>query len=138
MEVYTIGFGGHSAADFFEALKGWGPSTAAADSPTAALSLEGTVEHMVQEVQARRADGTLAIRHGILTGRVVDPVQAQQEPDGKFYLLDMDYFDAQPQPLVIEGTTKQLRDYNDVMYRFFRWCLSETLYNHLKPEPEHA
>ncbi len=100
--------------------------------------LEGSVEHMVQEVQARRADGTLAIRHGILTGRVVDPVQVQQEPEGKFYLLDMDYFDAQAQPLDIEPTTKQLRDYNDVMYRFFRWCLSETLYYYLKPEAEHA
>jgi uncharacterized protein (TIGR04255 family) len=100
--------------------------------------LDGTVEHMVQEIQARRSDGTLAIRHGVLTGRVVDPLQTQEEPDGKFYLIDMDYFDAQSVPLDIERTAKQLRDYNDVMYRFFRWSLTDKLFDHLKPEPEHA
>ncbi len=29
-----------------------------------------------------------------------------------------------------------MQDYNDIMYRFFRWTLSETLYNYL--EPGHA
>lgn len=26
-----------------------------------------------------------------------------------------------------------MRDYNDVMYRFFRWTLSEKLYHYLEP-----
>jgi uncharacterized protein (TIGR04255 family) len=99
--------------------------------------LGGQVEHMAQEIQARRPDGTLAIRHGVLTGRVVDPLPQTDAPDGRFYLLDMDYYDARPEPLDIKRTTTQVRTYNDVMYRFFRWSLSKELYNYLKPEPVH-
>src|SRR5260370_39723218 len=35
--------------------------------------------------------------------------------------------------LDIPATIKQMQDYNDIMYRFFRWTLSETLYNYLEP-----
>ena len=93
---------------------------------------------MVQEIQTRRSDGTLAIRHGLLPGVVVEPLQGRQDVSGRFYLLDMDYYDVRSEALDMERTTKQLRDYNDVLYDFFRWSLSETLYTYLKPEAEHA
>jgi uncharacterized protein (TIGR04255 family) len=96
----------------------------------------GPVEHMVQEIQVRRPDGVLAIRHGLLTGSVVVERTPAPPAAGRFYLLDMDYFDARQEALDVERTTNTLRDYNDVMYRFFRWCLGDTLFKHL--EPEHA
>ncbi len=96
--------------------------------------LGGPVEHMVQEVQSRRADGTFAIRHGLLVGRVVEPLPPAPAPEGRFYLLDMDYFDARAEPLDVERTTRALRDYNDVEYRFFRWSLTDALFKYMEPE----
>lgn len=97
--------------------------------------LDAQVEHMAQEIQARRADGVLGIRHGLLTGRVVEPLPDVDAPEGRFYLLDMDYYDAKAQPLDVARTLVQVRNYNDVMYDFFRWSLSKELFSYLKPEP---
>jgi len=95
--------------------------------------LGGTVEHMVQEVQFGRPDGVLAVRHGLLTGTAVEPAPNTMVAGGRFYLLDMDYFDARQDALDIAGTIKALRSYNDVMYRFFRWCLGSDLFKQLEP-----
>jgi uncharacterized protein (TIGR04255 family) len=95
--------------------------------------LEGRVEHMAHEVQVRRADGVLAVRHGLLAGGVVEPLPPAPVADGRFYLLDMDYYDERPAPLDIETTSRALTNYNDVMYRFFRWTLGEQMYRHLEP-----
>ena len=45
----------------------------------------------------------------------------------------LDYYDMTEYDLDIPATIKQMQDYNDIMYRFFRWTLSETLYNYLEP-----
>ncbi len=95
--------------------------------------LDGRVDHSLQEVQVERPDGTLAIRHGFLNGTVVMPLPQEQPASGRFYLIDLDYYDMTEQDLDISATIKQMQNYNDVMYRFFRWTLSETLYNHLEP-----
>lgn len=95
--------------------------------------LDGSVEHMVQETQFRRPDGVLAIRHGLLTGGVVEPAPAQTVAAGRFYLLDMDYYDARQEELDVEGTTARLRDYNEVMYGFFRWTLGKQMFEYLEP-----
>lgn len=92
--------------------------------------LGGSIEQMVQEVQVKRHDGVLAVRHGLLVGGVVEPVPPGA---GRFYLLDMDYYDGRQGVLDVDGTTRTLGDYNDVMYRFFRWCLGDELYKRLEP-----
>ncbi len=95
--------------------------------------LDGQVDHTLQEVQIERSDGTLALRHGFLNGTVVMPLPQEQPTSGRFYLIDLDYYDMTERDLDISATIKQLQDYNDVMYRFFRWTLSESLYNFLEP-----
>lgn len=97
----------------------------------AASLLDGQVDHTLEEMQVERADGILAIRHGLLTGAVVAP--QEQTTRGQFYLIDLDYYDTTEGDLDIPATIKQMRDYNDIMYRFFRWTLSEKLYNDLEP-----
>jgi uncharacterized protein (TIGR04255 family) len=95
--------------------------------------LGGNVEHMAHEVRVRRPDGVLAVRHGLLIGGAVEPVPAAPPAEGRFYLLDMDYYDEHPAALDIAAITRALTSYNDVMYRFFRWSLGERMYRHLEP-----
>ena len=92
--------------------------------------LDGQVHRTLQEIQVERPDGILAIRHGLLTGSVVPQEQPTSEP---FYLIDLDYYDTTELDLDIPATIKQMQDYNDIMYRFFRWTLNEKLYNYLGP-----
>ncbi len=100
--------------------------------------LEGTVEHMAHEIRVRRPDGVLAIRHGLLVGGVVEPVPSAPPADGRFYLLDMDYYDERPSPLDVALTSRALTNYNEFMYRFFRWSLGDRMYQHLEPTDTQA
>ena len=95
--------------------------------------LDGQIAHTLQEIQVNRPDGVLAIRHGLLNGAVVAPLTQEQPASGQFYLIDLDYYDMTECDLDISAIIKQMQDYNDVMYRFFRWTLSEALYNYLEP-----
>jgi uncharacterized protein (TIGR04255 family) len=95
--------------------------------------LDGHVDHSLQEIQVNRPDGVLAIRHGLLNGAIVAPLPQEQPGRGQFYLLDLDYYNMTECELDISATVKQMQDYNDLMYRFFRWTLSETLFNYLEP-----
>ena len=95
--------------------------------------LDGRVNHTLQEIQVERFDGVFSIRHGLLNGAVVAPLPQEQLAGGRFYLIDLDYYDMTECDLDISATIKQMQDYNDVMYRFFRWTLNETLYNYLEP-----
>jgi uncharacterized protein (TIGR04255 family) len=95
--------------------------------------LSGHVDHMLQEIQIKRSDGILAIRHGLLSGTVVPPLPQEGTVDGHFYLLDLDYYDAVECALDISSTIVQIQAYNDVMYRFFRWTLEDNLFRFLEP-----
>ena len=95
--------------------------------------LDGQVDHTLQEIQINRSDGILSIRHGLLNGAIVAPLPQEKPGSGQFYLLDLDYYDMTESDLDISAIIKQMQDYNDIMYRFFRWTLSETLYNYLEP-----
>jgi uncharacterized protein (TIGR04255 family) len=99
--------------------------------------LEGAVEQAFSEIQSKRDDGTLVIRHGLLTGTAVEPLPNEPPMDrGRFYLLDLDYFDERETPLEVAVTTAQLKAYNDKMYQFFRWTLDGgDLYRRLEPQP---
>jgi uncharacterized protein (TIGR04255 family) len=102
----------------------------------AASFLDGKIDHMIQEIQVQRTDGVLAVRHGLLNGAIVPPLPQEQPATGRFYLIDLDYYDTTEYNLDIPATMKQMQDYNDVMYRFFRWTLGKKLYDYL--EPTHA
>jgi uncharacterized protein (TIGR04255 family) len=95
--------------------------------------LDGQTDHTLQEIQVNRPDGILAIRHGLLNGFVVAPLPQEQPVSGQYYLIDLDYYDMTECDLDIPATIKQMQDYNDIMYRFFRWTLSKKLYDHLEP-----
>ena len=102
----------------------------------AANLLDGRINHVMQETQVQRSDGVLAVRHGLLNGTIVPPLPQEQPADGRFYLIDLDYYDTTEYDLDIPATIKQMQDYNDVIYRFFRWTLSKKLYDYL--EATHA
>ncbi len=98
--------------------------------------LNGQVDRTIQEIQVNRPDGLLAIRHGLLSGALIAPLAQEQSASGQFYMIDLDYYDVTEYDLDIPAIEEQLQEYNDVMYRFFRWTLEEKLYDYL--EPEHA
>jgi len=96
--------------------------------------LEGDIDHTLQEIQIIRPDGVFSIRHGLLSGTIVAAQPQEYVPGGQFYLIDLDYYDSTPQDeLDISDTLQQVLGYNDIMYRFFRWTLSQKLYNYLEP-----
>jgi uncharacterized protein (TIGR04255 family) len=99
----------------------------------ASTLLDGRVDHMLQEIQIERPDGILAIRHGLLNGTVVPPLPQEGPIDGRFYLIDLDYYDANECALDIAATIDQIKAYNDIMYRFFRWTLGDNLFSYLEP-----
>jgi len=120
--------GAHSLADWRELLNTEFVSFDAAEL------LDGQVDHTIQEIQVNRPDGVLAVRHGLLNGTIVAPLAQEQPATGPFYLIDLDYYDMTERELDIPATIQQMQEYNDVMYRFFRWTLSERLYNYLEPD----
>lgn len=97
--------------------------------------LDGTIERAFSEIQSKRDDGTLVIRHGLLTGTTVEPRAGDREVEqGAFYLLDLDYFDGTELELDVAATLGQVRSYNESIYQFFRWALDKgTLFAQLEP-----
>lgn len=101
--------------------------------------LGGRVDHTLQEVRVQDPEGitgTLLIRHGLLTGAVVALLPNEQQSTGPFYLLDLDCFDETEDKLSIPETVALMREYNNVLYRLFRWTLRDRLYDYLEPELE--
>ena len=117
-----------------EALKDWqlllNPKLVGLD---AADLLSGQTNHTLQEIQVSRPDGIFAIRHGLLKGTAVPPLPKEEPIDGRFYLIDLDYYDTDEYDLDIPDTLKKMRSYNEIMSGFFRWTLSEKLYSYLEP-----
>ena len=95
--------------------------------------LDGHVIHVFHDIQIQRPDGVLAIRHGLLDGYIVAPLFQQRPDTARFYLLDLDYYDTTEGELDIPIILEQMRGYNDIIYRFFRWTLGSEAYNYLEP-----
>jgi uncharacterized protein (TIGR04255 family) len=97
--------------------------------------LGGKVEQTIGEVRTKRSDGFLLVRHGFLQGTTIVPSQNHPAKTGQFYLLDLDYYDERPVPFDVEVPTEQMRRYNDILYRVFRWSVGEgELYQYLRGE----
>lgn len=97
--------------------------------------LDGVVERAFHEIQSRRDDGILVIRHGLLVGSTVEarpPENPAQQ--GPFYLLDLDYFDNTEGALDVSAVLTKMRTYNESSYQFFRWTIDEgNIYKQLEP-----
>lgn len=92
------------------------------------------IEHAFQELQCRQENGTLAIRHGLLQGTTIMRPASLDPPGGPFYLLDLDFSDPSMLSLDVDATCRQLRSFNEAMYRFFRWALDGgTMFEKLEP-----
>lgn len=100
---------------------------------TGADLLPGPVEHAFHEIRSKPENGTLVIRHGVLTGTSVMHAAETASPQGPFYLIDIDYFDDRESRLDLEETIKTLRAYNDAIYQFFRWAVDGKIYKQLEP-----
>jgi uncharacterized protein (TIGR04255 family) len=97
--------------------------------------LGGNVEQTIGEVRTKRSDGSLLVRHGFLQGTTIIPTQNRPPKAGQFYLLDLDYFDDTPVAFDVQRPIEQMRRYNDILYRVFRWSIGEgELYQYLKGE----
>ncbi|WP_044196978.1 TIGR04255 family protein [Hyalangium minutum] len=100
-----------------------------------AAKLSDNAEHMLQEVRFKESDGVFVVRHGLLRGSIAPPHAPNPEasPADPYYLLDLDYWDDRQMALDLEQTQKQLKDFSDLIYRFFRWTLGKRLEQEMKP-----
>ena len=97
--------------------------------------LGGNVEQTIGEVRTKRTDGSLLVRHGFLQGTTIMPAQNHPPKAGQFYLLDLDYFDDTPVTFDVQHPIEQMRRFNDILYRVFRWSIGGgELYQYLKGE----
>jgi uncharacterized protein (TIGR04255 family) len=97
--------------------------------------LGGRIEQTIGEVLTRRADGHLLVRHGFLRGTTITPTLNRPAKTGHFYLLDLDYYNETPVKFDVEVPIEQLRKYNDILYRVFRWSIGDgELYQNLRGE----
>ncbi len=92
--------------------------------------LGGRVEQTIGEVRTKRSDGSLLVRHGFLQGTTIVPSQNHPPKTGQFYLLDLDYYDETPVTFDAQAPIEQMRRYNDILYRVFRWSIGEGELNH--------
>ncbi len=90
-----------------------------------------SVDHSFHEIRASTEDGVLLIHHGLLRGSASGtPEVAASEP---YYLLDLDYFDETPTAWNTEEVVLRICDWNEIMYRLFRWSMTPSLFEHLGP-----
>jgi uncharacterized protein (TIGR04255 family) len=82
----------------------------------------GTVAQTVSEFRANRADGSLVLRHGFLDGTTIVPIAGRKPTTGRFYLLDLDYFNEQAGDFNAHPVDRMIL-YNEFLYRVFRWCI---------------
>lgn len=84
-----------------------------------------------QQVILRYANNQgVNIIHGLLTdGTTVKPLPGEVAPSGPFYLLDLDVYREFPtvrqQPLIAQKLVEYIREYNQVIYRLFRWSVTD-------------
>jgi uncharacterized protein (TIGR04255 family) len=74
------------------------------------------IEQAVSAYRFRRPDGTLILKHGIVRA-------GPEQKTG--YLLDFDYFTQAPADLATDEVLRTFDGFHDMIYRFFRWCVSD-------------
>lgn len=90
------------------------------------------VDHSLHEIRAKFDDEVLMIHHGLLRGSAA-PAPGASPDDTPYYLLDMDYFNETPVPWNSDQVVKRVREWNETMYRLFRWAMTDRLFQALGP-----
>ncbi len=90
-----------------------------------------SVDHSFHEIRAHTGDGVLLIHHGLLRGSTDPGASSGGEP---YYLLDLDYFDDTPTSWDSEEVVRRVEAWNDIMYRLFRWSMTDRLFRNLEPQ----
>lgn len=96
-----------------------------------AAELTENVHLAVQEILLRYShDRGINIHHGLIpNGTAVAPPNGESSPSTPFYLLDIDVFRdfsaILRQPVDPDDICSQVAEYNRVVYRLFRWIVSE-------------
>lgn len=83
------------------------------------------IGHNLSEANLQTELGTVLFRYGLVH-------QAPPEAQPPFYLLDIDCSDARAVPYDREATLERFTAYNDLVWRLFRWSLSDTFYDRLR------
>lgn len=117
----------------FSTMQQWGALLRKEFVGYAADKFEDPVTRTFHELQLTRADATFVIRHGLLSGTTVAPSPNSEGAAEPFYLLDLDHFDATNKLLAPDAVIKQLKSWENHSYEFFRWTLTEELFNALEP-----
>jgi uncharacterized protein (TIGR04255 family) len=91
-----------------------------------------SVDHSFHEIRARTEYGVLLIHHGLFRGASTNRI-GESSGNDPFYLLDLDYYDDTPGDWDVERVLQRMSDWNDIMYRLFRWSMTERLFQHLGP-----
>lgn len=74
------------------------------------------IEQAVSDYRLRQSDGTLVLKHGLV----------RAGPDRRQgYLLDFDYFTQAQDGLETDEVLATFDRFHDVIYPFFRWCITE-------------
>jgi uncharacterized protein (TIGR04255 family) len=82
------------------------------------------VMQTLSDLRFRRDDGVLVFKHGIV------PAGPDDKPG---YLLDFDYFmQEQDDDISVDAVVKRFNSYHDVIYAFFRWCLTSRTLEELR------
>jgi len=89
--------------------------------------LGGSVRQTVSELVLERPDGQLILRRGFLRGTTVIPLPGKIAPTSGFFLLDLDYSDTTAGQFD-SAPSARLREYNEFLYRIFRWAVSDGEY----------
>jgi uncharacterized protein (TIGR04255 family) len=92
--------------------------------PLAGETLSHGLEHALTEMRFRRSDGFLIFRHGI---------SAAGPENRPGYLMDFDYFTEEPlAALAAERVVARFDAFHDVLYAFFRWCVTPKALEHFR------
>lgn len=101
--------------------------------PLAAPAFQAHAEQAaaIQQITLRYPDHQgINIHHGVIpNGTTVRPRPGEPIPQGEFYLLDVDAYREFPLPAGLSMEPLKIREYvqayHDVVYRFFRWSITQ-------------
>jgi uncharacterized protein (TIGR04255 family) len=123
----------HPAGDSYDTWRKWlNPSLLNLDINSI---LGGEIEQTISEVRTHRDDGRVLLRHGFLNGTTVIPTPKHPAKSGRFYLLDLDYYDETATKFSATAPAERIKRYNDFLYNIFRWSIGQgELYEYLRGE----
>lgn len=66
------------------------------------------------EIRAHQSDGVCTIRYGL-----------NETPEGSHFVIDLDYYNEDQRPFVLDSQIEQLTRFNDGVWELFRWAITD-------------